>query len=218
MNHFISNQLKYISMTAKPKGYDAALTLRIPPELKEQCSAEARKTGVTTNEWIKRTLEKAIASGFADDLVSDEELNAWYEQEFIIPEKTGELEKPSREEFVELAVTQLLGTYRCKNCKTLNTGDAKFCCGCGEEISWEHPDQEVAEWITAGFRKKHLKDKAGVRYITSTPALHLRTGRFQILEQKEGNTGGYSVVKEIDPEEIRISRIILESRKKQEEK
>ena len=62
-------------MTAKQKGYDAALTLWLPPELKEQCSSVARKTGLTTNEWIKRTLEKALTPGFADELITDEHLN-----------------------------------------------------------------------------------------------------------------------------------------------
>ena len=93
-------------MTAKQKGYDAALPLRLPPELKDQCSSLARKTGLTTNEWIKRTLEKALTRGFTDELITDEQLNTrtpehldtWYEQEFLIPGKTDEPEKPAREE------------------------------------------------------------------------------------------------------------------------
>ena len=45
------------------------------PELKEQSSSVARKTGLTTNEWIKRTLEKALSPGFTDELITDEQLN-----------------------------------------------------------------------------------------------------------------------------------------------
>ena len=214
-------------MAAKQKGYSAALSLRIPEELKEQCISRAREDGLTTNEWIKRTLEKAVTSGFAEDLVTDEELTAWYEQEFIIPEKTDELEKPSREEFVRIAVQQLLGMYRCKNCGEINRGTAKHCSDCGEEIAWEHPDHEIAMAIMMDYAKTHPKnktgkdktgkDKTGFSYILSTPASFVRTGRFQILEPGEDKQGGCRIVKEITPDEIALRRRILESRERREQ-
>ena len=217
MNRFILYERKYITMTAKPKGYDAVLTLRIPGELKERCSAEARKRNITTNEWIKQTLEKAVTSGFAEDLVSDEEVNIWYEQEFELPQKTGELEKPSREQFVKLAAVQLLGLFRCKKCGTLNTCDSKFCCGCGEEISWEHPDMEAVTMIADEYARKHPKKGSGFHYIISIPSPYMRTGRFQIMERKDDNTGEYPVVKEISPEEIALYRKLLEMKRTEED-
>ncbi|MCQ2376920.1 MAG: toxin-antitoxin system HicB family antitoxin [Methanocorpusculum sp.] len=204
-------------MTAKPKGYDAALTLRIPGELKERCSSEARKRNITTNEWIKQTLEKAVTTGFAEDLVSDEEVNIWYEQEFELPRKTGELEKPSREQFVKLAAKQFLGLYRCRKCGTLNTGNSKFCCGCGEEISWEHPDIDAVTMIMDEYAEKNPKKGSGFHYVLSIPSPYTRTGRFQIMERKEDKAGGYSVVKEISPEEIALYRKLLEIERRKEE-
>ncbi|MDO5846749.1 MAG: toxin-antitoxin system HicB family antitoxin [Methanocorpusculum sp.] len=204
-------------MTAKPKGYDAALTLRIPGELKERCSTEARKRNITTNEWIKQTLEKAVTSGFAEDLVSDEEVNIWYEQEFELPGKTGELEKPSREQFVKLAVREILGLFRCRKCGRLNTGDSKFCCGCGEVISWEHPDMEAVNMIADEYARKNPMKGSGYQYIISIPSPYTRTGRFQIMVRKEDKNGEFPVVKEISPEEIALYRKLLEMKRKKEE-
>ena len=49
------------------------------------------------------------------------------------------------------------------------------------------------------------------------PSPYMRTGRFQIMERKDDNTGEYPVVKEISPEEIALCRKLLEMKRSEED-
>lgn len=75
---------------------------------------------------------------------------------------------------------------------------------------------DAVNMIADEYAAKNPKKGSGVQYIISIPSPYTRTGRFQIMEQKEDKAGEYSVVKEISPEEIALCRKLLEMKRTEE--
>ena len=84
----------------------------------------------------------------------------------------------------------------------MNLGDAKYCSGCGEEISWSHPDAPAADRIYEEFIKTAPYKKPGFRYVLSSPSQYSRGLPFLILEADAERKGKMTVIKEIRTDEL----------------
>ena len=201
-------------MPPKVKGYDASITVRMPPELKTRCSDEAKKESLTVNEWINRKLESTLAHS-TDDIISDDEIDLWYTQEFTA-KKYDTIPKPTREEFLERAAKELAATFRCPHCGHMNLGDAKYCSGCGEEISWTHPDTPAADRIYEEFIRAAPYKKPSFHYVLSSPSQYSRGLPFLILEADAERKGKMTVIKEIRTDELVKMREKIEKEREEE--
>lgn len=164
------------------------ISLRVSEETKTRWNEDAKKRNLTLSRWIVEMVNGGISNQkYEWDGALSEYIDNWYYDEFVLPERESEQEKPDLEQFILSACEDKLMTRRCPKCGNLVPGNRKFCCDCGKKLDeWESPDDAAALFFFEEFiegRRPKCPDKSEMPFILESNTSGLRGGTYRILER-----------------------------------
>ena len=190
-------------------GEVATFSIRVPQELKDTCSALAEANNTTLNRWMHQLMAGAAEKQTDSRYEYIKQRIPDFLRDTAIPDLKDE------RDFVFYACKMLLSMRPCPECGKMIPGGSRFCCHCGAEVEWVHPDTEYAKAYFVTFCEKNVLPE-GWSYTLAPPGVANKDQPFVIVKYSgyDANSRmliGGQIVKVLGDAEIEEGRKIYEA-------